>query len=56
MTYAELLIEILQMNQEQLQANVTVLSYGEFYEMTHLHFATIELNDELDHGHPYLTF
>lgn len=55
MTYAQLLIEILQMNREQLQSTVTVLCDGEFHGMNDLHFSTEEI-DELDLEHPYLSF
>lgn len=56
MTYQDLLYQLQQLNEEQLQQDVTVCdAEDEYFKVTAIHYANEAFNDVLDHGHPYLT-
>lgn len=55
MTYLELAVQILKMNPEQANSDVTIFSDGEFYPAELLISSESDANgDVLDDGHPYL--
>ena len=56
MTYRELLNQLKQLNEEQLQKDVTVCDTDdEYFKVTAMYYANAAFNDVLDQGHPYLT-
>jgi len=53
MMYRDLLLQLLQLNEEQLSQDVTILKDTEYYSVSEM--STSDNDDVLDSGHVYLT-